>query len=255
MHDTSVDRPVSIGLDAPRAIDPLTRAAASPGGSRRPQEIRSPLHLSSIWRAYDRCPVRTRVHAVLRYLACPYQALAHYVPREGTVLDIGCGHGLLALALDARDPQGSRRYVGIDHAPGKIASARTLPVPSALFLDAALEDIPSERYDCVTLVDVLYTVPLAEWPALLSSCRRVLRPGGVLVAKEAVDTPRWKYWLTYLEEMLAVCAFKLTKGGIPHFESVETHRRSIESAGFHVVSVARLDAWRPHAHCLFVAEK
>ena len=221
----------------------------------RSRKVTERLRPSSIWRAYRCCSVWTRLHAVMRYLACPYQALARFVPEAGAVLDVGCGHGLLALVLEAHDSRGSRRYVGIDHAPEKIALARTLPVPSALFLDTALRDIPSERYDCVTLVDVLYTIPLAEWPALLADCRRVLRPEGVLVVKEAVTTPRWKCWLAYVEEVLAVCVFKLTKGSLPHFESVETYRRSLESAGLHVVNVARLDAWRPHAHCLFVAEK
>ena len=242
MHGTSVDRAVSSTLEASATIE----------DSRKVTERLRP---SSIWWAYRRCSVWTRLHAVMRYLACPYEALARFVPEEGAVLDVGCGHGLLALVLEAHDPHGLRRYVGIDHAAGKIAAARTLPVASAAFLESEVKSIPSERYDGVTLVDVLYTIPLAEWPALLADCRRILRPGGVLVVKEAVTTPRWKYWLTYVEEVLAVCVFKLTKGSLPHFESVETYRRSFESVGLHVVNVTRLDAWRPHAHCLFVAEK
>jgi hypothetical protein len=83
----------------------------------------------------------------------------------------------------------------------------------------------------------------------------VLRKGGLLIVKETIDKPRWKYWLSYTQEISAIKIFQITMGQFPHLESVETYRTYIEASGAAVFHMERLDAWRPHPHFLFLARK
>jgi 2-polyprenyl-3-methyl-5-hydroxy-6-metoxy-1,4-benzoquinol methylase len=211
--------------------------------------------VAQIWKFYGQGGLRARLMVVGRYLLCPYPSLLKYFPSSGDILDIGCGAGILAFLLSLDGEGSHRRYVGIDHDENKIALGKSSQFNNADFLVRDIADVPSETYDCVSLIDVLYCVPLAQWPNFLGQCTRVLKRDGLLVVKEVIDRPRWKRWFTYVEEVLAIKVFKITRGSTPHFESVDTYRSYIEMAGARVGEVQRLDSWRPYSHCLFLAHK
>jgi SAM-dependent methyltransferase len=107
----------------------------------------------------------------------------------GTVLDLGCGEGLLA---DHLRPDGYRRYLGIDlsltavaaavrRAPGRAgAQADRDAAPATRFAVADAEDWPLRGvFDAVVLNECLYYLrdPLAVARRALAA----LRPGGILV--------------------------------------------------------------------------
>lgn len=56
--------------------------------------------------------------------------------------------------------------------------------------------------------------------------------------------PRWKYSITYLQEVLAIKVIGMTKGGMPHFESIDAFRAAIEKAGADVFRAEDLHAVR-----------
>lgn len=209
---------------------------------------------AKIWRAYAAAPVSTRLRVTGRSIVCPFNAFLHHFPRSGSILDVGCGDGLLGLLL-SQQPGSERSYVGIDHAEDKIAGARQARIANARFEVRDLSEVAPEQFDCIALVDVLYCVPIDGWPSFLAQCCRALKPGGTLIIKEAVDRPRWKYWFSYAEEVVAIKILKMTRGESPHFESEATYRAAIDGAGANVTEVVSLDAGRPYPHCLFVAEK
>ena len=211
--------------------------------------------VARVWKAYGRSGLRARLRVVIRYLVCPYSSFVEHFPSSGDILDAGCGDGVLALMLSLKGKGSSLRYVGIDHAESKIQVAKSVQISNADFLVQDVADIPSESYDCVSLIDVLYCIPLVHWPNFLGHCTRALRKGGLLIIKETTDRPRWKSWFTYIEEVLAIRVFKMTKGASPHLESLDTYRSYMEMSGARVYHVQRLDSWRPHPHCLFLARK
>ena len=65
---------------------------------------------------------RVRAHAWGRALSAPLRAVEELIPRSGTVLDFGCGHGLFSFILAATSPD--RHVVGVDIDAAKIQSAR-----------------------------------------------------------------------------------------------------------------------------------
>lgn len=222
---------------------------------RSPVRVRKRRSGGGLWSAFAGAPLGAKLRILGRSAICPFRAVLKHLPERGRILDVGCGDGLLfRLALRER-PGGTWEGTGIDHDERKIAVAKRLRNARLSFSHMDLSGIPSGTCDCVTVVDVLCTVPLEDWAGLLRDCMRVLRPGGTLIVKDAVDRPRWKRWFAYVEEIIAIKVIRMTKGASPHFEPVGTFRRLIEDAGGEVLEVERVDAWRPHAHCLFVARK
>jgi len=207
------------------------------------------------WRAYRGEGLPTRLHVVVRALTCPFSPLLDRFPCKGAVLDVGCGHGLL-INLLSRDP--SRRALkicGIDHDSAKIERARRVALPGVEFSTRGLDSFQEASFDAVSIFDVLYTVRKEVWSEILGGCSRVLRHGGLLIVKEVVDRPRWKYWAIMAQETLSVTLFGITKGDRPHFEAPEVYRAAIADAGFSIAEERPLSSANWISHYLFVARK
>src|SRR5204862_5937206 len=85
-----------------------------------------------------------------------------FVPRQGFIVDLGCGHGLFACLL--REAAESRRVLGIDLDERKIEVARGA-VRDTQWLRFEVGDIikdPPPHCDAVTIVDVLYLLPFED---------------------------------------------------------------------------------------------
>ncbi len=211
--------------------------------------------IAEIWRSYRDCPFGVRVRVLGRYVLCPYRSLLGLFPPSGRFLDVGCGDGLLQLLLSIESGSQARTYLGIDPAEDKIENARRARIQQAEFMVGEVAELEAGTYDCVSIMDVLYLMPQADWPKLLDHAVRVLKIKGLLIVKEVIDRPRWKRWVTYLEELAAIKFLRMTKGQSPHFETLETYRAAIEGAGAEIIQVKPIGAWRPAAHCLFLARK
>jgi len=104
--------------------------------------------------------------------------LARWPRRDFSLLDLGCGTGLLGKHLGAI--QGP--FVGVDLSRNMLEHAVKLNVYSRLRLNeivAEMREIAPASFDAVTACDVfIYVGDLNE---TFAGCRKVLRPGGLLV--------------------------------------------------------------------------
>ncbi len=129
------------------------------------------------------------------------------LPGGGTLLDLGCGQGLmLALLVEARAdeeapemPAGRRwpRYehlVGIDTRP-RVAylAAEALSGPGVDILTADVRSVSLPPCAAVLLFDVLHMMPHDAQDALLATVRTVLRPDGVVLVREADAGAGWRF--------------------------------------------------------------
>jgi 2-polyprenyl-3-methyl-5-hydroxy-6-metoxy-1,4-benzoquinol methylase len=136
--------------------------------------------------------MRKMMHYRIRI--CPYERLIAEIPAGCSVLDIGCGGGLL-LALLA----GCRRLgsgVGFDSSRPAIETALRMQDKlrqrnhssnlSFVRLDLA-EAWPSGQYDVVSLIDLLHHVPRSQQAAVFEMAANKVKPGGLLVYKDMLD--------------------------------------------------------------------
>ncbi|MBB5937854.1 class I SAM-dependent DNA methyltransferase [Streptomyces zagrosensis] len=98
------------------------------------------------------------------------------------VLDLGCGTGRDAARLHAA----GRKVVGADLSAAMLAYARREhPGPDYVTADLRGFDLGRDAFDAITCLDsaLLYCHTGEELDGLLTSCRRALAPGGLLVAE------------------------------------------------------------------------
>ena len=102
----------------------------------------------------------------------------HFPPsREATILDLGCGHGLLV--HEARRA-GYRDVSGVDASPEQVAFAERLGVAGIRAGDAfaSLAALAPDSQDAIICFDVLEHLTRDELFAMIEAVHRALRPGG-----------------------------------------------------------------------------
>jgi len=133
----------------------------------------------------------------------------------GRVVDMGCGTGLAGLAVQGLVGP----MTGIDLSHEMLAKAAARGIYAELIeddLDTAMRAQPDASADAILAADVF--VYLGELAPLFGACRRVLAPGGILIAtfEDAQGTAdswklehsgRYTHALPYLERIAAEAGF------------------------------------------------
>lgn len=106
------------------------------------------------------------------------QALTEWIPgiERKTVVDLGCGGGLLCAPLSHR----GCRVIGVDRSPASLRVAEEHSAPSARYIEADIRHVPlpDECADVVILADVLDHLP--DYDIALREAVRLLRPHGLV---------------------------------------------------------------------------
>ena len=119
-------------------------------------------------------PLKERLFVRGRLASAPLAELA--ARAEGaTLLDVGCGHGVLVALLAVGFP--GRRVVGIDPDERKIEWARQSVgrAPNVELLACTIEELAAERpgaFDTVFVADVLYLLDALAWQPFLRAASR-----------------------------------------------------------------------------------
>lgn len=208
--------------------------------------------MNDVLRLYETASPFTRMFLKGRVLMSDLEFIEKQVPATGTIVDLGCGHGLFPNLLALRSA--GRQVIGIDFSPEKIDLARKTAAGRANinFIRADIADIDIPECDAITIVDFLYLLPRDEQQRVLAACRRKLKPGGLLVWKAQERRPRWKYAWTYLEEFVTTSA-GITRGrrGRLTFMNREEAIDSLEAAGFKA-GIVEMKSWRPYPDILYL---
>lgn len=165
-------------------------------------------------------------------------------PRQGSVLEIGCGTGRNLLAVRRRYPQA--RLFGIDISEAMLATARAHSRGQDITYanaDAAAFDPQQlfgvERFDRIFISYALSMIP--PWQAVLSQASQMLAPGGELHIVDFGQQERLpKFFRSLLRKWLAW--FHVTPRAELR-ESLEEVARS-QGASLQFVTVKGGYAWR-----------
>jgi 2-polyprenyl-3-methyl-5-hydroxy-6-metoxy-1,4-benzoquinol methylase len=138
----------------------------------------------------------SRRYLRLRAAYYPLEAYLSHLPPQGTVIDVGCGYGLLAILLAQARPQLEVR--GLDPVEERIRTAAKAArgLDRVKFIIGGWEQLAEQRADAVMLIDMLHHVRKDQHEPLLRAAAAALNPGGVLLVNETdPSTPeRWRYW-------------------------------------------------------------
>jgi 2-polyprenyl-3-methyl-5-hydroxy-6-metoxy-1,4-benzoquinol methylase len=207
-------------------------------------------------KAFDALPLKERWFVRGRLASAPLEAMAARA-RGKALLDVGCGHGALIALLTEGHPE--RRVLGIDPDERKIAWARKSVgrAPNVELRACTIETLAAERpgtFDCVLVADVLYLLAPATWVEFLTAARRLLRPGGRLVLKDAEDDGSWRVAKALWQERLMVWLLRRTHssgaiGFAPRARLVD----ALTAAGLAVDEVASYAQGYSTPHILFTA--
>jgi SAM-dependent methyltransferase len=186
-----------------------------------------------------------RAHLAWRFRSAPWRRVLLALERDGALLDVGCGPGLLAHLLSRGGFTG--RYTGVDPDPRKVDRARRWLDEDAgrRFVAGSVESAPPGAFAQAALIDVLYLVPPAERPGFVERAVQTLAPGGRLVALTSGGGSRWKRTLDSVQERLAV-GLGITRGGAVAICDGAEIAALLRSAGLEDVVVA--DAGAGYVH-------
>ncbi|MBA7630965.1 Ubiquinone biosynthesis O-methyltransferase [subsurface metagenome] len=203
---------------------------------------------SELFRFYSSLGLRAALYARLRWRLCPFEEIEKYVLEEGSIIDIGCGYGLLANFLVLKSAK--REVAGIDLSLERIRVAqKTTDNRKKIqfkFMDAL--DLQLEKYNTVVMSDFLHHIHYEAQEELLARCYQDLPTGSFLIIEEVDNRPFWKYWFAIMSDKI------LNIGERQFFRSHQAFQELLQRIGFSV-KIKKVDKHLPLSDVLFICEK
>lgn len=189
------------------------------------------------------------------------------LPDNGTLLDLGCGQGLLLSLLKAAREQYQARswppdwpappqYLalhGIEMSERRVRAARRA-LGGAAQVDAGdLRELDLPSCSVCAMLDVLFYLDEAEQQRLLDKAAAALEPGGLLLLRDTDAGGGFAFQVSKWSERIA-CALRGQFGQALHFRGALQWLAELAERGF-TVEAEPMSAGTPFAAVLYVARK
>jgi SAM-dependent methyltransferase len=201
---------------------------------------------AAVLRAARPLGLAERAHLALRRTSAPWARVVGSLDLGGrSLLDVGCGPGLLAFLLERCGYEGT--YLGVDPDERKVARARAWvgESPRRTFRTRGVGAVEENGFDQAAIVDVLYLVPRPLRGPLVADVAARLAAGGRLVVLTSGGGPPWKRAVDRTQERLAVL-LGVTRGEVVDPCDGAEVGSLLEGAGLGDVRVE--DAGAGHVH-------
>lgn len=189
------------------------------------------------------------------------------IPDRGTLLDLGCGRGLLlALIVAAAErfrggewPQGwpppplHLRLEGIEQCAGHVDAARRALRDRARVTLGDVRDVTFPPATVIVMLDVLLYLSEEEQGHVLAKAAAALEPGGLLLLREADAGQRFAFMVTYWSERALETARGRWRARLL-YRTADEWSGLLETLGF-AVRAEPMSAGTPFANVLFVAQR
>ena len=172
----------------------------------------------------------------------PLKEIDMQIPKKGTIIDLGCGEGVIAkfLSQDA-----NRNVIGVDLDIRRIEKSTRRNLS---FKNADIRTYKFKEVDGVVVSDVLHHLNFPDQEKVLLNISKSLKKGGTLVIKE-IDTQEFirsklsRFWdfIFYPKEKI-------------YFSNAKELQRKLKRFGFKV-STKRKSKFFPGSTMLFVCKR
>jgi ubiquinone/menaquinone biosynthesis C-methylase UbiE len=142
------------------------------------------VNLASRYNTIPGISLGTKLFLHLRWWLTPYERMAAYVPRSGKVLDVGCGHGLLAMEMALSEP--NRSVLATDHDVARIDLAKQAGkgISNLQFEVSTGNPVSDGKFDAIMMIDFLHYFSPEQQDDMIAKAYANLEKGGWLLARE-----------------------------------------------------------------------
>ena len=142
-----------------------------------------------------------------------YQLFHELVPKQGKILDIGCGYGFMSYMLYFTSSQ--REITGIDYDEEKTETANHCfsKTANVNFIHSDVLSFNFEKYDAIILADMLHYLQQDEQDGVIEKCISQLNPGGIIIIRDGDKDETEKHKKTELTEFFSTKFFRFNKTG------------------------------------------
>jgi 2-polyprenyl-3-methyl-5-hydroxy-6-metoxy-1,4-benzoquinol methylase len=211
------------------------------------KELRKMIYFWQVLKYY-RNKLHGFIYMPLRWAVNPFVKIASYMPKSGTIVDLGCGEGVMAVLLALSSSK--RNVIGIDNDKEKIKLGKSIAneIPNLTF---KLQDVCKtklQKADGFVLSDFLHHTPHSGHKKILQNVAKATKEKGIVVIKE-VDSSE------FLRSKLARCWDFIFYPQVKTFywDSQELIRL-LKTFGFKV-EIRRETKYFPSSTILFICRK
>lgn len=206
---------------------------------------------------YKRAGLKVRIYNFIRFKSLPFNTIEGFIPKEGEVIDLGCGTGLFLNLLRLNSNHRLLLGFDVDERKIRVAIESSRNDKNIIFqkIDINNIDFSSLNVKCITIIDVLYLLNAHRKKALLDKCFTALSVGGTLLIKDVNKSLSPKFLWTFLQEFLAIKIFRITTADGLYCENRQKYLSRLREAGFTVTKDIDLSKGYLYPHILYVCQK
>lgn len=193
--------------------------------------------------------IGNKIYFFLRFLMLPISEIDAAIPKNGKILDLGCGIGSLSFFLAVSSKKRIVLGWDIDRKRILVASKITKNIPNIKFeIKNALDVARIEGLSGIVASDVLHHMNFSQQEELITNIWKALSENGVLVIKEVDNKEKIRAWFSLLWDRL------FYRNEISYFRTKDDWIKLFKKNGF-LVEVKKTMWWFPGSQTLFICKK
>ncbi|AYL98016.1 trifunctional MMPL family transporter/lysophospholipid acyltransferase/class I SAM-dependent methyltransferase [Mucilaginibacter celer] len=183
-----------------------------------------------------------------------YQVFHNLLPKQGKMLDLGCGYGFMPYMLHFAAPE--REFTGVDYDEEKIEVASNCfsKTDDINFVYADALQFEMQQYDAIIMADMLHYLQPDRQTHLIEKCITALNPGGKLIIRDGDADLQQRQKGTALTEVFSTRILGFNKT-VDKGLSFISGRALKEIAAVHGLQCNQIDNSRYTSNIIFVMTK